>query len=310
MVRLGGLGAHSVDGTNGADGPTVLLVHGFGQGAWIWSRDQDLLAAAGYTSVAVDLPGHGADAGASADFDALVAGLVAAVADLDGPVLVGLGGGGLVAQVVAERTNLSALVLINPLPSGDVKYRPDMPGAQALLGALSSVLGGGMELSLESASTTSLSAVPDAERAQIHGRTTPWPAGLARSLVRRPSVTPTGLPTLVLTGLQDHVVPSNVSRLVGDYFNAVTWRFDDVGHLPPLEPAGERLTRALMEWLGDPQSRKVLEIHAFQPDEGVGEDVREGRRPKRTARSNSRFLSVNRAVAVARSFKGDDDSGS
>ena len=310
MLRLGGLEAHRVEGTNGSGGPVVLLVHGFGQGAWIWSRDQDLLAEAGYTSVAVDLPGHGADVGTPADFDALVAGVLGAVAELEAPVLVGLGGGALVAQVVAERTNLSALVLINPLPSGDVRYKPDMTGAQALLGALPSVLGGGVELSLEAASSTFLSAVPDAERAGVHERTTPWPAGLARSLVRRPAVTPTGVPTLVLTGLQDHVVPSNVSRLVGDYFNAVTWRFDDVGHLPPLEPSGVRLARAMVDWLGDPQPRKVLEIHAFQPDEGVGEDVREARRPKRTARSNSRFLAVNRAVAAARSFKGGDDSAS
>jgi pimeloyl-ACP methyl ester carboxylesterase len=308
VTRLGGLKAHRVDGTNAGDGPTVLLVHGFGQGAWIWSRDQALLAAAGHASVSVDLPGHGADAGSDADFDALVAGLVGAVAELDAPVLVGLGGGALVAQVVAERANLTALVLINPLPSGDVRLRPDMAGAQALLGALPSVLSGGVELSLDAASSTALSAVPDGERADVHDRTAPWPGGLVRSLIRRPQVTPTGVPTLVLTGLQDHVVPANVSRLVGDYFNAVTWRFDDVGHLPPLEPAGERLTGALIDWLRKPLPRKVLEVHAFQPGEGVGDDARDARRPKRSTRSNSRFKAVNRALERARAFKGGDDS--
>ncbi len=304
MSRLGPLVAHRVAGSKEGD-PTVVLVHGFGQGAWIWRRDQALLAEAGWTSVAVDLPGHGADAGGDAAFDDLVAGLVGAVSQLDQPVLVGLGGGALVAQVVAERTSLSALVLINPLPSGDVKYRPGAAGAQALIGALPSVLGGGVELSLGAASTTILSAVPEGDRASVHGQLAPWPGGLVRSLLRRPSVTPTGVATLVLTGLQDEMVPSATSRLVGDYHNAVTWRFDDVGHLPPQEPTGERLTRAMLEWLANPQPRKVLEIHAFQPAEGVGEGEREARRPKKTARSNSRFLRKNREAASEAAFKGE-----
>ncbi|GEM_PF-1440950 len=308
MARLGALEAHRVDGTDGADGDPVLLVHGFGQGSWIWDRDQQLLAAEGHSSVAVDLPGHGADAGSDADFDDMVAGLVSAVSELDAPVLVALGGGALVAQVVAERTNLTALVLINPVPPGDVRYRPDMAGAQALVGALPSLLGGNLAFSLEAASSTSLSAVSESDRADVHARITPWPGGLARSLFRRPQVTPTGVPTLVLTGLQDHVVPSNISRLVGDYFNAVTWRFDDLGHLPPLEPTGGRLVQAMVGWLRDPQPRKVLEIHAFEPSAGVGEEEREARRPKKTARSNSRFLARNRAAARDKAFKGDDAS--
>jgi pimeloyl-ACP methyl ester carboxylesterase len=41
---------------------TYLLVHGSWHGAWCWERIVPLLEAAGHQAVALDLPGHGADA--------------------------------------------------------------------------------------------------------------------------------------------------------------------------------------------------------------------------------------------------------
>src|SRR5262245_13817213 len=43
----------------GQAGPTVLLIHGFFGGAIIWHHQLPALAEAGYTAVAVDLPGFG-----------------------------------------------------------------------------------------------------------------------------------------------------------------------------------------------------------------------------------------------------------
>ncbi len=308
MTRLGPLAASHVEKTGSREGLEVVLVHGFGLGGWIWERDQALLAQSGHSSWAVDLPGHGTEAGGSADFEALVSALQEAVSSLESPVLVGMGGGALVAQVVAQRSDLHSLVLINPLPPGGVKFRPGMAGLQALLSALPSFLTGRPQLSLEGASSTTLTALPEPVRAAVHARTTPWPEGLAKSLFRRPSVAPSSVPTLVLTGLQDHLVPANVGRLVGDFHNAVTWRFDDVGHLPALEPGGERVVRSMLEWLANPQPRRVLEVQAFQPSEGVGQQSRDARSPEKTARSNSRFLTRNRGKIKDREFKAEDDA--
>ncbi len=44
----------------GDDTPTVVLIHGAGSSARIWHTTQHLLAAAGYPSVAISLPGAGA----------------------------------------------------------------------------------------------------------------------------------------------------------------------------------------------------------------------------------------------------------
>src|SRR4051794_28400174 len=41
------------------DGPLVLLVHGFPEGAWAWRHQLPALAAAGYRAVAIDVRGYG-----------------------------------------------------------------------------------------------------------------------------------------------------------------------------------------------------------------------------------------------------------
>ena len=41
------------------DGPLVLLVHGFPEGAWAWRRQLPVLAAAGYRAAAIDVRGYG-----------------------------------------------------------------------------------------------------------------------------------------------------------------------------------------------------------------------------------------------------------
>src|ERR671920_2294831 len=41
------------------EGPLVLLLHGFPEGAWAWRHQLPALAAAGYRAVAIDLRGYG-----------------------------------------------------------------------------------------------------------------------------------------------------------------------------------------------------------------------------------------------------------
>lgn len=55
-VILGGLNVHYVQA---GQGPVVLLLHGLGTSLVTWSRNIEPLAAAGFTVLALDLPGHG-----------------------------------------------------------------------------------------------------------------------------------------------------------------------------------------------------------------------------------------------------------
>lgn len=45
--------------TGPADGPPIILLHGWGVSAYLWRANLRPLAAAGYRVIAIDLPGHG-----------------------------------------------------------------------------------------------------------------------------------------------------------------------------------------------------------------------------------------------------------
>jgi pimeloyl-ACP methyl ester carboxylesterase len=55
-VNLAGINVHY---TQAGEGPVVLLVHGLGTSSVTWGHNIEPLAAAGYTVLAPDLPGHG-----------------------------------------------------------------------------------------------------------------------------------------------------------------------------------------------------------------------------------------------------------
>jgi len=108
-----------------ADQPTLLLIHGAWQGAWVWEAFQAEMARRGWPSHAVDLPGNGHDDTPAKDVN--LARYVAHVTDWidahDGPVVVvGHSGGGVVASQVAEARpeRVKALVYVAGmmLPSG------------------------------------------------------------------------------------------------------------------------------------------------------------------------------------------------
>lgn len=92
-----------------------MLVPGAGGAAWFWHRTQPLFDALGHRAVAVDLPADDPTAGLP-EYAALVAD---AVQEPDDTVLVGQSMGGFTVPVVAERTGVSGIVLLNamiPLP--------------------------------------------------------------------------------------------------------------------------------------------------------------------------------------------------
>ena len=86
--------------------PAVVFVHGIGGSARVWARQIASFTAAGYTPVALDLPGYGARPPVAAmDFEDLAADVEARIAErsLHRPVLVGHSMGGMIAQTALRR---------------------------------------------------------------------------------------------------------------------------------------------------------------------------------------------------------------
>ncbi|HVB94905.1 MAG TPA: alpha/beta hydrolase [Acidimicrobiales bacterium] len=67
--------------------PTVVLVHGAWHGAWCFDRVMPLLEAAAVPAIAVDLPGHGKDAGPFTDLHGDAARVVSVLDGINGDVV-------------------------------------------------------------------------------------------------------------------------------------------------------------------------------------------------------------------------------
>src|SRR5216683_1848667 len=95
---------------------TVVLVHGAWHGAWCWERVVAGLTAAGVSSVAVDLPGHGADPGPFSDLHGDAARVRRMLDTVTGPVvLVGHSYGGAVITEAGDHPVVTDLVYLAAL---------------------------------------------------------------------------------------------------------------------------------------------------------------------------------------------------
>jgi pimeloyl-ACP methyl ester carboxylesterase len=267
---------------------TVVALHGIGLGPWLWEPWAPLFRAEALRLHACALPGHGD--GADAGLDDMVAAVEAHLDTVEGPVvLVGHSLGGLVAQLVAARRHedrpLHALALVCPLVPGNVQLVPDPRALAALARSGWSVAAdavGGRPLSVPWSlyRSVGLDVLPEADARAVFDRTLPWPARVVRDLVRRPEVDPVAIacPVLVAIGRRDRVVPWVRARVLGDLYEGIVWRYDDLGHFPTYEPNGARMGRDLAAWCAEPRRPQVLESEGFGPAEGVGHLLRRRRR--------------------------------
>lgn len=260
---------------------TVVCLHGLGLGPWFWEPWLPLFRAAGIRVLAASLPGHAGD-DTNASLDDAVAATVATLDSLSGPVaLVGHSVGGLVAQLAARGREVHALALVAPLPPGQVRWLPERGEVASGLGLLPSLLTGRpVKVSWEAYRRSGLATLPEAAAREVYGRIGAWPNRMVRDLVRPPRIEVDAVrcPVLVVLGKEDKVVPWVKARLLADFYEGVCWRYDGLGHMPPWEPGGERMGKAMVDFLLAPSRPEVIESEAFRPDEGVGEALRRGRR--------------------------------
>ncbi|MFN7143055.1 MAG: alpha/beta hydrolase [Myxococcota bacterium] len=283
-ARFGPLDA-TVAGPAGAE-TTAVLLHGIGLGPWLWEPWAPHFAEAGIRTVALRLPGHAPDArnvGLAETLHEVSAAIDAVTVAYGGPVaLVGHSMGGLVAQVLASRRAFASVALVCPLPPGQVRV---LPHRRALRGAFTlarPLLGGApLRIGWPLYRAVGLDVMDEATARACFDRTCAWPNRLCRELATaRPVVDPTAVtaPVLVAIGARDTVVAWDASRLLGDLYEAVTWRYDDLGHFPTFEPGGARMGRDLAGWLAHPTRPQVLESEGYGPGEGVGHELRRKRR--------------------------------
>ena len=244
-------------------GPVVVLLHGFPLDRTMWSHQQSSVGSI-YRVIAPDLRGHGHSAAPDGIYtiDAMADDVIELLDGLqltDPVVIGGLSMGGYVALSIAARypERLNALMLLNTRSAGDT---PE--AARVREGLAEQVEATGSTESVIEAMLPRLFARQTFEKhpeliARWHGRMAKTPAraiaGTLRGLAARPDRTPDlariAVPTLILSGEEDQVIPFEESTaMAASIPGGRHFAIPDAGHLTPIENPREA-DEAILEFL-------------------------------------------------------------
>jgi len=169
----------------GATRPSVLFVHGWWGGAWVWDRFMERFAAAGFPCFAINLRGYH-DSKPVADIGKVtcadhVEDIRAALTRLDEPLLVTHSASGLFALKLAETITLRAAVHLVPSPpAGFFSFRTTRVMAPYLPRMLR---GKPIILNRRDMIAADLNRLPPAEQEEVYARMVPAPGVQGREML-------------------------------------------------------------------------------------------------------------------------------
>ncbi len=251
----------------GAARPVPLLfVHGAFAGAWCW--DEHFLpwfASRGFTAQALSLRGHGGSPGDAACDDYRIADyvndLTGVIADICGatggpPVLIGHSMGGFVVQKYLERAAVPAVVLLAPVPPSGLGgptallawWRP-----QTYVEIASIQMSDGRPTdaaALHDALFTDASSPAETMRhfARMRRESNAATVDMLGADLVNSSRIP-AIPTLVLGGARDALVPPAFVRATARRYGVTAEIMPDLPHGLMLDPRWERVAIRISDWL-------------------------------------------------------------
>jgi pimeloyl-ACP methyl ester carboxylesterase len=237
-------------------GASVLCLHGLFAGSWVYERLLPLLATRGYPAAALSFRGHPPSAPirelGRTSISAYCHDAAEAAKALDRPIVIGHSLGGLVAQMLAGRNLVRAVVLISSAPPRGINVlsaqlvlrmpryfpalllsRPFLPRA-ADLDALV------------------LNRVPASAREAERARLVPDSGCAARQAALGVIDVPARdirVPMLVVGGDADRFIPIGVTRRVAQRYGAPLHVARGHGHFLLAEPGWEEHATAVIDWI-------------------------------------------------------------
>jgi pimeloyl-ACP methyl ester carboxylesterase len=231
-------------------GPVVVLLHGFPLDRTMWSHQRSSVGAT-YRVILPDLRGHGTSAAPDEGYEVdTMADDVLELLDalqIDGPVVLGgLSMGGYVTLSIAARypERLSALMLLDTRASADsaevAQSRRQRAAQIEATGNTNAVVDAMLPNLFARQTFERQPGVVAATRARMAMTPARAVAGTLRGLASRPDRTAElgriVVPTLVLTGAEDAIVPIEETRAMAEAIpKARLVVIPDAGHLAPLE---------------------------------------------------------------------------
>ena len=245
-------------------GPVVLLLHGFPLDRTMWASQRSTLGAL-YRVIAPDLRGHGESAVPGgiypvADMAQDVVELLDALRVNEPVVVVGHSMGGYLALDMAVRhpKRLRGMVLVNSRAGGDppatAQVREELARQVEASGDAEAVVASMLGKLFAPSSYERHAVVVGQVRDQMRRTAPTGVAGTLRGLATRPDRTADlgriSVPSLVVVGAEDQMIPPAESRALAESLpNARLVEVPGAGHMAPVEePAA--VNAALLEFLG------------------------------------------------------------
>lgn len=240
---------------------TVVMVHGAFCGGWVFERFRKPFEKAGYKVLTPDLPGHGQEgrvAGQSmSDYARAIADLCESLPEP--PVLIGHSMGGLVAQLAAARTPVSALVLLAPSPPWGVAGASMEEAISAMsLYALGPYWLQAVDPDYALAKLYSLDRIDREMRRSIFARMVPesgralwqtlnwWLDPFMTTSVPAGAIS---APVLAFAGGRDVIHPPATVKQTAARLSADFHVLRDMSHWLPGEPGWEEVAKMCLDWL-------------------------------------------------------------
>jgi pimeloyl-ACP methyl ester carboxylesterase len=235
----------------------VLFVHGAWHASWVWANWLPLFIARGYSSLAVDLRGHGESEGSfrEARLRDYVDDVARIVEGLDEPpILVGHSLGALLIQhLMAERT-YPAAVLVASVPG---RYPPQVMLRYGLRHPLIMAQANLRRDLLALVKTASLvretlftEQTSEDVVVNCHSRISGAAPALFREMVRTvPDSPKPGTPTFVIAPSEDPSFTVKLQRRLADRLRADFVEVEDCGHDVPLDRPWHAAAELVLDWL-------------------------------------------------------------
>jgi pyruvate dehydrogenase E2 component (dihydrolipoamide acetyltransferase) len=232
----------------GGEATPILFIHGFGADLNTWMFTQPALAET-RRAVALDLPGHGGstktlDGADESSFAAVIDRALAAL-DIERCHLVGHSMGGAIALTFAawQPERVASLTLIAPAGLGkeiNAAFIDGFVGAQRrreMQEVLSLLVHDPAMISRQMVEDVLRYKRLDGVQAVLQAIAGAWFPGGSQAFDFRPAVVAFPMPTMLVWGREDRIIPVAHAEALTDYLPIRI--IDSAGHLPHMEKAGE-----------------------------------------------------------------------
>jgi pimeloyl-ACP methyl ester carboxylesterase len=244
----------------------LVLVHGLWTGSWCWRTWATHFCNLGWECWALNLPGRGQDSDARTLRELNLQSCVDQLAPLIRsfsfpPLLIAHDTGALVALKAAEQTEITALVLVSPVPPRHVNIRRSRAlRLMRLKYAPLIYLGRPFRIDDKDLQRIILSPLSDSVRTQLSKQFVSESSQMIAELFgSRVDIDPTRFhaPSLILSGGQDPLTPPASAREFARWLGAEVQEYDHQGHWL-IEHNGETIVRDIHRWIIRKLGEKIL----------------------------------------------------